>query len=116
MTDNNLPKMSPETESDNPQAHIKALTVIRVLGWANTLAFIILLITAKGSAQWHSLATNITGIICIAGTAFLYGFSAKFFNNTEKTELISYFKPYRLGTMILIFGALYVLGIRYLGG
>lgn len=91
---------------------MRILLVARVIGWANTLVFIILLITSKNQTVWHSILCTILGLICIVGTLIYYIFWSKIFKHTCKNIGNEYVSPYRLGTIVIIFGMLYVLGVK----
>jgi hypothetical protein len=93
----------------------KKLVVIRISGWINVLIFVVLLMTAKNNSTIHQFFTYITAAICVIGTIALYGFWDKLFVHQRKEDADSYIKPYRFGSIIIFFGALYILGVRFIG-
>ena len=87
----------------------KKLTIARVIGWLNFLCFAYLFVMLKVASEAHLVFLVLTALISIIGTIAYYFYWEKLFHTVERKNAIKYVKPYRLGVMLLVSGAIFIM-------
>lgn len=87
------------------------LSSIRFLGWTNFLFFVPSFLAVKGTTESSFLILIGSVSVCFIGTLFYYFLYSRVFKLIDKREALKYFKPYRLGVIVFLFGILAILGL-----